>query len=94
MTVEATAAVTTVTVYIAKMYQGTRSVSRAGIERKDGETCVDYIRSRHAAALPRAPGGVWILMRRDNQDMQNDGELLWLEDVTSGRGEVWWIGVR
>ena len=90
----AAATATAVVVYNGKMYQGSPNVSCADIERKDGETCVDYIRSRHAAALPRAPGGVWILMRRDNQDMQNDGELLWLEDVTSGRGEVWWIGVR
>lgn len=61
---------------LAKMYQGTRSVSCAGIERKDGETCVDYMRSRHAVALPRRPGDVLVLTRRDGQNMRNDGEML------------------
>lgn len=62
-------------------------MSCAGIESKDGETCVDYIRSRHSVALPRAPSGAVVVMRQDCQNMQNAGELL--DQGAGERGCVW-----
>lgn len=59
------------------MSQGILGVSCACIEGKDAETCVEYIRSRHAAALPRAPSGGLVLIQRNDFKMQNDGQ--WLE---------------
>lgn len=41
---------------LVKMAQGSRSRPCACIERKDAETDVTHIRSRHAAALPTSTG--------------------------------------